>query len=111
MDGSVGADKESRSFNQDRLELRAYLEKESLHHLDDIFPDYISLDYFKSLTDDDLEHDFQLKDAKLRLQVMKAVIKCRDDDNSGNEEQKVSSLFSFYQVKSLIVIYLFCKNT
>lgn len=103
MESSDRTDKEGSSFSQDRLALRAYLEKESLLHLDKIFPDYISLDYFKTVTDDDLEHDFHIKDPKLRLEIMKAVIKCRDDDNnSGNEHEEVSLVNSRQ--------YLMCAN-
>lgn len=81
---------ESSSFSEDRDALRTYLEKESLGHADKIFPAYISLDYFKSLTEDDLEHDFHVKNAKQRLELMQAVVKLRDDD-SDNDEHEVGS--------------------
>lgn len=90
MESSDGSESvRDGSFSEDRAALRTYLEKESLDHLDEIFPSYISLDYFKTLTDDDLEHDFQIKDSKLRLEIMKAVIKCQEDDNSDNEDHEV----------------------
>jgi hypothetical protein len=89
------SDKEgSSTFSEDRDGLRSYLEKESLGHLDKIFPLYISLDYFKSITEDDLEHDFHVKDAKQRLELMRAVVKLRDED-SDNDEHEVCSIFCY----------------
>lgn len=87
----------SSSFSEDREALRTYLEKESLIHLDKIFPGYISLDYFKSLTEDDLEHDFHVKDAKQRLELMQAVVKLRDED-SDNDEHEVGWLVRYFVI-------------
>lgn len=103
MESSDRTDKDSGSFSQDRLALRAYLEKESLLHLDKNFPEYISLDYFKTLTDDALEHDFHIKDPKLRLEIMKAVIKRQDEDNSGNEQEEVS-------LSQILISHLMCTT-
>ena len=56
---------EGSTTSEDREgSLRAYLEKESLGHLTALFPDDVSLNYFQSLTEDDLEHDYNVKDDK-----------------------------------------------
>lgn len=71
---------EGSTTSEDREgSLRAYLEKESLGHLTALFPDYVSLHYFQSLTEDDLEHDYNVKDDKERELLMHSIIKLREE--------------------------------
>lgn len=59
--------------------LRAYLEKESLGHLTALFPEDVSLSYFQALTEDDLEHDYNVKDDKERELLMHSIFKLREE--------------------------------
>ena len=59
--------------------LRVYLEKESLGHLTALFPEDVSLNYFQALTEDDLEHDYNVKDDKERELLMHSIIKLREE--------------------------------
>ena len=71
---------EGSTTSEDREgSLRAYLEKESLGHLTALFPDDVSLNYFQSLTEDDLEHDYNVKDDKERELLMHSIVKLREE--------------------------------
>lgn len=71
---------EGSTTSEDRdISLRAFLEKESLGHLTALFPDDVSLSYFQTLTEDDLEHDYNVKDDKERALLMHSVFKLREE--------------------------------
>ncbi|KAJ7351670.1 Microtubule-associated serine/threonine-protein kinase 4 [Desmophyllum pertusum] len=65
--------------------IRAFLEKESLGHLTALFPEDVSLSYFQALTDDDLEHDYNVKDDKERELLMHSISKLRREEFSADE--------------------------
>ena len=70
---------EGSTTSDDRESLRAHLERESLGHLSALFPDDMSLNYFQSLCEDDLEHDYNVKDDKERELLMHSILKLRED--------------------------------
>lgn len=59
--------------------LRIFLEKESLGHLIALFPEDVSISYFLALTEDDLEHDYNVKDDKERELLMQSITKLREE--------------------------------
>ncbi|KAL9951873.1 hypothetical protein ACROYT_G044612 [Oculina patagonica] len=89
LDSSVlvrRTESEGSTTSEDReSSLRAYLEKESLGHLSALFPEDVSLSYFQALTDDDLEHDYNVKDDKERELLMHSIFKLREDLDSADE--------------------------
>ena len=88
---------EGSTTSEDREgSLRAYLEKESLGHLTALFPDDVSLNYFQSLTEDDLEHDYNVKDDKERELLMHSIVKLREE-------------FSAYEVRLQWHRHKFCS--
>ena len=71
---------EGSTTSEDReSSLRVFLEKESLGHLNALFPEHISLSYFQALTEDDLEHDYNVIDDKERELLMQAIVKLREE--------------------------------
>lgn len=77
---------EGSTTSEDReSSLRAYLEKESLGHLSALFPEDVSLSYFQALTEDDLEHDYNVKDDKERELLMHSIFKLREELDSADE--------------------------
>lgn len=78
----------------DRESLRTYLENESLLDFNDRFPEDASLDLFRSLTEDDLEHDYGVKDANDRNRLMHAIVRLRDEDS--DDENEVTTLDPCY---------------
>ena len=94
LDSSTAAyrtESEGSTTSEDRdLSLRAFLEKESLGHLIALFPDDVSIGYFQALTEDDLEHDYNVKDDKERELLMHSIVKLREEF-SADEVSNVSS--------------------
>lgn len=70
--------------------LRAFLEKESLGHLCALFPEDVSLSYFQALTEDDLEHDYNVKDDKERELLMHSIFKLREEFSA--DEVRLSTI-------------------
>lgn len=71
---------EGSTTSEDRdSSLRVFLEKESLGHLSALFPENVPLSYFQALTEDDLEHDYNVKDDKERELLMKAIVKLQEE--------------------------------
>ena len=71
---------EGSTTSEDRdLSLRAFLQRESLGHLTALFPDDVSLSYFQALTEDDLEHEYNVKDDKERELLMHSIFKLREE--------------------------------
>ena len=70
LDSSVAirrTESEGSTTSEDReSSLRVFLEKESLGHLNALFPEHVSLGYFQALTEDDLVHDYNVIDDKER---------------------------------------------
>lgn len=83
---------EGSTTSEDREStIRAFLEKESLGHLTALFPEDVSLSYFQALTDDDLEHDYNVKDDKERELLMHSISKLRREEFSADEVRQVCS--------------------
>ena len=70
---------EGSTTSEDNTSLRAFLEKESLGHLIALFPEDVSIGYFQALTEDDLEHDYNVKDDKERELLMHSITKLREE--------------------------------
>lgn len=71
---------EGSTTSEDReSSLRVFLEKESLGHLSALFPESVSLSYFQALTEDDLEHDYNVIDDKERELLMQSIFKLREE--------------------------------
>ena len=83
LDSSVAirrTESEGSTTSEDReSSLRVFLEKESLGHLSALFPENVSLSYFQVLTEDDLEHDYNVKDDKERELLMHSIMKLREE--------------------------------
>ena len=70
----------------DRESLRTFLEQESLIEFNDLFPEDTSLDLFRSLTEDELEHDYGFTDGNDRVRLMHAIVRLRDEDSDDETE-------------------------
>ena len=70
---------EGSTTSEDNTSLRIFLEKESLGHLIALFPEDVSISYFQALTEDDLEHDYNVKDDKERELLMQSITKLREE--------------------------------
>lgn len=83
LDSSVAihrTESEGSTTSEDReSSLRVFLEKESLGHLSALFPESVSLSYFQALTEDDLEHDYNVIDDKERELLMQSIFKLREE--------------------------------
>lgn len=93
LDSSVAirrTESEGSTTSEDRENsLRVFLEKESLGHLSALFPENVSLSYFQVLTEDDLEHDYNVKDDKERELLMQSIMKLREEFSA--EEVRLST--------------------
>jgi len=93
LDSSVAirrTESEGSTTSEDReSSLRVFLEKESLGHLSALFPENVSLSYFQVLTEDDLEHDYNVKDDKERELLMQSIMKLREEFSA--EEVRLST--------------------
>lgn len=100
MDSSGGLQterKESESSTCDRTtndSLRAFLEREHLGHLIKFFPEDLSVGYLRSLTDDELEQDYNVRNDEDRAQLVRAIVKLRDE-YSDDEEHEVRVFLYF----------------
>ena len=70
----------------DRESLRTFLEQEFLIEFNDLFPEDTSLDLFRSLTEDELEHDYGFTDGNDRVRLMHAIVRLRDEDSDDETE-------------------------
>lgn len=76
----------------DRESLRTFLENESLIDLNDRFPEDTSLDLFRSITEDELEHDYGVTDPNDRHRLMHAILRFRDEDSDDENEVNIPSI-------------------
>lgn len=89
LDGSPTKRTESESSaisESDTESVRTFLEKEALGHLTHLFSEQLSLGYLRSLTDDELEHDFGVKDGQDREQLVRSILKLRDEYSDDEHE-------------------------
>lgn len=96
---------EGSTTSEDNTSLRIFLEKESLGHLIALFPEDVSISYFQALTEDDLEHDYNVKDDKERELLMQSITKLREEFSADEVGSSFSPLSS--QLFLRVVFLLF----
>lgn len=82
---------EGSTTSEDNTSLRAFLEKESLGHLIALFPEDVSIGYFQALTEDDLEHDYNVKDDKERELLMHSITKLREEFSADESDSELDN--------------------
>lgn len=98
---------EGSTTSEDNTSLRIFLEKESLGHLIALFPEDVSISYFQALTEDDLEHDYNVKDDKERELLMQSITKLREEFSADEVGSSFSPLIPVIFACGFFVVLIF----